>query len=119
MTEPPVLHGRKLNGEKLWTVSARNKKHEGEEASNVYSLPSIPQSIKYLHAAAGFPVNETWINAIQAGNYITRPGLTAANVRKHFPDSDETQKEHMKKQRQGMRLTRIRDDTTQEETSHK
>ena len=59
MTEPPVLHGHKLNGEKLWTVSARNKKHKQEEASNVYSLPSIPQSIKYLHAAAGFPVNET------------------------------------------------------------
>ena len=85
-----------------------------EEAHNVYSLPSISQSIRYLHAAAGFPVQETWIDAIQAGNYITWPGLTAAAVRKHFPDSDETQKGHMKKQRQGVRSTRIQVETPNE-----
>ena len=118
-TEPPVLYGCKLNREKLWTVLARSKVHKREEANNVYSLPSIPQSIKYLYTAAGFPTKEKWIIAIQSGNYVTWPGLTAATVRKHFPDSDETQKGHMKKQRQGVRLTRIRDDTTQEEKSHK
>ena len=75
-----------------------NKTDNNEEVINVYSLPSIPQSIKYLHAVAGFPVKETWIDAIQAGNYITWPGLTPAAVWKHFPDSDETQKGHMKKQ---------------------
>jgi hypothetical protein len=52
----------------------------------------IQQSIKYLHAVAGFPVKETWLDAIKAGNYVTWPGLTAAAVQKHCPDSDETQK---------------------------
>ena len=119
MTEPPVLYGRKLNREKLWTVLARSKTHKQEEANNVYSLSSIPQSIKYLHAVAGFPVKERWIIAIQAGNYVTWPGLTAATVQKHFPDSDEMQKGHMKKQRQGVRSTGTRDNTKQEEKIHK
>ena len=98
MKEPPVLQGSKNNGEKLWTVSTRENKSKQEEINNVYSLPSISQSIKYLHAVAGFPVKETWIDAIQVGNYITWPGLTPAAVQKHFLDSNETQKGHMKKQ---------------------
>ncbi len=85
----------------------------------MYSLPLIQQSVKYLHAAAGFPVKETWLNAVQGGNYVTWPGLKAAAVRKHCPDSDETQKGHMKKQRQGVRLTKRKDEsTTQAETNH-
>jgi hypothetical protein len=58
----------------------------------------MAQSIKYLHAAAGYPVEDTWIAAINAGNYNTWPGLSAQAVRCHFPESDETQKGHMKKQ---------------------
>ena len=92
MTKPPVLHGRKLNGEKLWTVSEKTEKKKQEEAHNVYSLPSIHQSVKYLHPLAGFPVKETWLDAVQAGNYVTWPGLMAAAVWKYCPDSDKTQK---------------------------
>ena len=118
-TNSPVLHGHKINGEKLWTVSGKIEEGTHEEAHNVYSLPSIHQSIKYLHAAAGFPVMETWLDAIQAGNYITWPGLTVAAVRKHYPDSDETQKGHMKKQRQGVRSTKKKiDNTSQDENNH-
>jgi len=85
----------------------------------VYSLPSIQQSVKYLHAAAGFPVKDEWLKAVQAGNYVTWPGLMAAAVWKHCPDSDETQKGHMKKQRHGVRSTRRKDEsTTQEDTNH-
>ena len=108
-SEPPVLKGKKTSAEKLRVVSTMtNKTDNNKEVNNVYSLPSMTQSIKYLHAAAGFPVKETWLTAIKAGNYVTWPGLTPAAVRKHFPDSDETQKGHMKKQQQGVRLTRIK-----------
>lgn len=118
MTEPPILHGSKLNGEKLWTISGKTGKNKREEVSNVYSLPSVQQSVKYLHASAGFPVCDTWLDAVQAGNYVTWPGLTTATIRRHCPDSDETQKGHMKKQRQGVRSTRQKDEsTTQEETN--
>ena len=71
MTEPPILHGSKINGEKLWTISGKTGKNKREEVSNVYSLPSVQQSVKYLHASAGFPVCDTWLDAVQAGNYVT------------------------------------------------
>jgi hypothetical protein len=44
---------------KLWTISATNTSKHKEEVHNVYSVPSIPHTIRYLHAAAGFPVKET------------------------------------------------------------
>jgi hypothetical protein len=101
-SEPPVLQGCKKKGENLWTVSATATDNECERIANVYELPSVNQTIKYLHAAVGYPVKDTWVKAINAGNYTTLPGLTATAVRKHFPESDETQKRHMKRQRQGL-----------------
>jgi hypothetical protein len=107
-SEPPALQGYKPRGAKLWTVSANQGTNKQEETHNVYSLPSMEQSIRYLHAAAGYSPEETWTDAIKAGNYNTWPGLTATAVRRHFLESDETQKGHMKKQRQNMRSTKIK-----------
>eukprot|EP00957_Ditylum_brightwellii_P002469 189716-Ditylum_brightwellii.AAC.1 len=39
-------------------------------AFSVYDLPSVEALIRYFHAAAGFPVRDTWLKAIKAGNYI-------------------------------------------------
>ena len=111
----PVLQGwRDANG--LWRLSRDHTKNLGDQgrlfrtqkevAANVYSLPSLPQTIRYLHAAAGFPPKDTWIKAIKNGHYITWPGVTAEVVSKHFPESMETQKGHMKKQRQNVRSTK-------------
>ncbi len=76
--------------------------------NSVYSIPSTKGNIKFLHAAAGYPVEDTWTKAINAGNYLTWPGLSTKAVRRHFPESNETQKGHMKKQRQNVRSTRIK-----------
>eukprot|EP00804_Cyclotella_cryptica_P002412 CCRYP_004109-RA/>CCRYP_004109-RA protein AED:0.25 eAED:0.31 QI:0/0/0/1/0.33/0.25/4/0/631 len=73
---------------------------------NVYELPSIEQSIRYLHAAAGFPTKSTWLAAIRKGNYSTWPLITVKNAHKHFPQSEETQQGHMRNQRQGTRSTK-------------
>ena len=108
----PVLQGwRDTKG--LWRLSRTNqplacvnKRSQHETAANVYTLPSISQTIRYLHAAAGFPVKETWIKAINHGNYSTWPGVNAKDVNRHFPESVETQKGHMKKQRQNVRSTK-------------
>ena len=35
MTKAPVLHGHKINGDKLWTVSGQIEMNKQEEASNV------------------------------------------------------------------------------------
>ena len=64
--------------------------------------------IRYYHAATGFPTKTTWIKAIKAGNYATWPGLTTNAVRKHFPESEETQKGHMRKEPSGIRSTKKR-----------
>ena len=77
-----------------------------EHILNVYELPSIEQSIRYLHAAAGFPTKSTWLAAIRKGNYSTWPLITVKNVHKHFPQSEETQQGHMRNQRQGTRSTK-------------
>ena len=72
----------------------------------MYELPSIEQSIRYLHAAAGFPTKSTRLAAIRKGNYSTWPLITVKNVHKHFPQSEETQQGHMRNQRQGTRSTK-------------
>jgi hypothetical protein len=64
-SEPPVLQGCKAKGAKLWTVSTKQTQNNTlKQALNAYSLSSIGQTIKYLHAAAGYPPEETWIKAI-------------------------------------------------------
>jgi hypothetical protein len=93
------------------------KRSKQEVAENVYSLPSIPQTIRYLHVAAGFPTKNPWIKAIKHGNYTMFPGIMAEAVNKHFPESVETQKRHMKKQRQNVRSTKqklILDESTED-----
>jgi hypothetical protein len=56
-----MLQGHKKRRAKIWTVSTPAMDNEHEEMANVYNLPSISQTIKYLHAAAGYPVKDTWI----------------------------------------------------------
>ena len=118
----PVLQGwRDENG--LWQLGyndptlmskqvkqkiSPNGTRSQETAANVYSLPSIARVIKYQHAAAGFPIKETWLKAIVCGNYASWPGVTATNVKKYCPESVETQKRHMKKQRQNVQSTKVR-----------
>jgi hypothetical protein len=40
-----------------------------EHIHNVYELPSIKPSIRYLHGAADFPTKPSWLKAIRRGNY--------------------------------------------------
>ena len=38
-------------------------------AQNAYDLPSLEALVRYMHAAAGFPVKSTWIKAIKKGKF--------------------------------------------------
>jgi hypothetical protein len=69
-----------------------------EYIHNVYELPNIEPTIRYLHAAAGFPVEETWLKAILQGNYNSWPLVNNTNVACYFPESEETQKGYMRGQ---------------------
>ena len=79
-----------------------------DSINNVYELPSMEQSVRYLHGAAGFPTKATWLKAIRCGNYDTWPLINVTNVNKHFPESEETQQGHMRNQRQGVRSTKTK-----------
>eukprot|EP00804_Cyclotella_cryptica_P021373 CCRYP_016768-RA/>CCRYP_016768-RA protein AED:0.31 eAED:0.20 QI:0/0/0/0.66/1/0.66/3/0/521 len=92
--------------EEICALLASSSTREQHSILNVYELPSIQQTIRYLHAAAGFPTKTTWMAAIRHGNYDTWPLVTVANVHKHFPQSEETQQGHMRSQRQGVRSTK-------------
>ena len=74
--------------------------------SSTYPTHDRRQSLAYFQAAAGFPTKQTFLDAVRTGNYATWPGLTTTLIAKHFPDSDETQKGHMKGQRKGIRSTK-------------
>ena len=109
-TKPAILQGcRDNNGH--WYVSLPEPTSllcppVGHCINNIYDLPSTAHSVRYLHAALGFPTKNTLLAAICNGNLTTFPGLTSTNVMKHFPESDETQKGHMKQIQQGLRSTK-------------
>ena len=102
----------------LWTVPLRDDAlistslDVNEAALNVYDLPSTKEVVRFLHAALGFPTKETMLTAARNGNLVTFPGLSITNINKHFPESDETQKGHMRQSRQGVRSTKVIDEDT-------
>ena len=72
----------------------------------MYNLPSIEQVIKWMHAVCGYPVKLTWLAAVEAGNYVGWPMLTARNVKKYYPETTETPKGHLNQSRENARSTK-------------
>jgi hypothetical protein len=62
--------------------------------------------VGFYHACLGFPVKQTWLDAIKAGNCDTFEGLTYSNAAKYCPDADETIMGHLAQQRQNVRSTK-------------
>ena len=87
-----------------------------EVAGSVYELPSTKAVIRYLHSSLGFPTKSTLLNAIKHGNLTSFPRLTTSAVAKYFPESDETQKGHMRQTRQGVRSMKEKPKQLQLET---
>jgi hypothetical protein len=112
-SQPPVLNADRCPHTGLWKLQLDdlnmepNKNPPMHNAINViFDLLSARQSFLWYHAAAGFPVKETFIKAIRNGNYATWPKLTVTLINKHMPDSNETSKGHLKGQRQGIHSTK-------------
>jgi hypothetical protein len=89
ISKPPLLQGWQEKGG-LWTVALAE-----EKAMNIYELPSTKEVICFGHAALGFPTKPTLLKAIHNKNLATFPGMSADNINKFFPESDETQKGHI------------------------
>jgi hypothetical protein len=87
-------------------IMSRRSEHPNEFVNSVYELPNLEQVVAWYHAAAGYPTKTTWIKAIEAGFYATWPLLTAKAVKKHYPETKETPKGHMKRVKSGVRSTK-------------
>ena len=79
-----------------------------ETIQNVYELRTQREMVRYYHAAAGFPVKAMWVKAIADNQYASWSGLTVEAAERYFPESLETQKGHMRKQKAGIRSTKKR-----------
>jgi hypothetical protein len=69
-------------------------------------LPSVGALVGFYHACLGFPVKQTWLDAIKASNCDTFEGLTYSNAAKYCPDSDETIMGHLAQERQNVQSTK-------------
>ena len=69
-------------------------------------MAAKPYLAMYYHRAAFYPVPNTFISAINNGNFSTCPGLTAEIISKHLPKSLATAKGHNKLARQNVMSTR-------------
>ena len=76
------------------------------QSFSAYDLPSVEALVRCFHAATGFHVRNTWLQAINLGNFASLPGLNYGNASKSFPITDETLKGHMVQVRQGVRSTK-------------
>ena len=96
---------------------ALNIKELNEILHNVFDLPSIEQTIQYMHTCIVSPTRHTWVKAIRRGNFIGWPLVTVKNVNKYLPESEETVKGHMNHQRQGVRSTKPNEDIEETDNS--
>jgi hypothetical protein len=107
--ESTILTGLQDKESSLWRVPLEpnlpleiGREHS---AHNVYEQKSIQDTITYLHAYCFSLVPDTWIKAIQNGNFATWPSFTVENVCKYLSKSDATSKGHMNQIRQNIRST--------------
>ncbi len=69
-------------------------------------LPSIGALVGFYHACLGFPVKQTWLDAIKAGNWDTLDGLTYSIAARYCPDADKTIMGHLAQQHQNVWSTK-------------
>ena len=64
-----------LNTTELPPVTQKLTKDPIAKAFNItvsnYTIPGIPQMIKFMHAAAGYPVISTWLKAIRKNHFMS------------------------------------------------
>ena len=64
---------------------------------------TIPERIQFLHAALGYPVLDTFCDAIEPTHYSSVPELTEARASKFLEPSAATIKGHMDMARKNVR----------------
>jgi hypothetical protein len=65
-------------------------------------LPLIPALVAFYHTCLGFPVKDTWLEAIKVGNCDTFAGLSYSDVVCYCPNSDKTILGHLAQMQQNV-----------------
>ena len=106
-TGTPIITGwRETTGPCLWCMSIMpnpdnmlllpdDQKTTTLQESSDYDTPSVEELIRYFHAAAGFPVRDTWLKSIKVGNLASWPGIIYQNSSKACCTTNKTLKGHM------------------------
>ncbi len=103
-----ILTGVRNPTDGLWDIPLHQPIQQATQRMNVI----IPQNkqlstmIQYIHATLFSPTKSTLLKAIAAGNLITWSGMTAANIRKHLPDTAATALGHLDQERQGLQSSK-------------
>ena len=79
--KPIIIAWREKKLPKLWRFDLKpteellmhhtSKRQKTPSAHRAYYLPSIEALVQYRNAAAGFPVESTWLRSIKKGNFET------------------------------------------------
>jgi hypothetical protein len=77
-----ILYGGKDLVSGLWHVDMTMP--PTEVSNDVYENHTLPDRIAYLHVACFSPVKDTWIKAIENGNFAMWSGLTLENICKYL-----------------------------------
>jgi len=106
---------------KLWVLPLQLDTHpeqlpcqteetDKEYAANAYQMTLKAALIKYLHQCLFCPPKRTLMKAIKNNQLTLWPGLTAEAVEKYLLDhTPATDKGHMRRQRKGMRSTKMKE----------
>ena len=122
-----IFQGKRNMRTGLWMVDLRTlsmTNTRGETASAAIRLDSAADFVNFWHAAFGSPAVSTFISAIDK-TFIRVPGLTAAKVRRHPPNSVATAYGHLHATRQGIQSTKktpalvqLKNEASIDESSH-
>ena len=82
VSEKAVLEGYRCKRTGLWRIPLKarvtnenidtlliDRPNPEHAIGHVFKLPSTEKTVLCFHVAAGFPVKETWLKPIRAGNY--------------------------------------------------
>ena len=103
----------------LWIVDLANKRMSHNSSLTVaetetltensaISSETIPESIQFLHAALGYTVLTTFLDAIKNGHYTSILELTAARAQKNLEQLSATIKGHIYMKRKNVQSTRAK-----------
>ena len=113
-----IYQGGRSTDTRMWHIDLAQPT-ANNAANNVIRLDSEAEFVRFCHATYGSPAVSTFIQSVTKG-FVRIPGLTAAAIRRHPPNTMATAKGHLNQTRQGQRSTKTREvcDPSDEEDFH-